>query len=335
VATSGLTLTDFVLETQGTNPNATGELSRLLLDIASCCNEISWMVQSAGIRGAVGMTGDHNSHGEAQVPLDQEANQILSERLKRSHHVGLFLSEESKTAVKTRCWSADFRQSEKKAVHYKLVFDPLDGSKLVDEGGTVGTIFGIFRVKHSDRPPEEADFLQPASELVAAGMGVYGSQTKFLYTTRNGVHHFDYDPSRRDWVLVNDRLMMPAEGDAIYSVNDSNELRWKDPVSRFVRSLKAPERKYNMKYAGSLVADGLRVLMRGASSCIRMTRSLRTESSACSTSVDLWRFSPSRPVERRSARMDGTSRRLYRSTYTSARHSFWGTGARWTSTWQC
>jgi len=71
--TSGMTLSDFVLGAEGFDR----ELIQLLLEIASCCRDISVAVSTAKIRGIVGFTGESNVHGERQVALDVEANDIL------------------------------------------------------------------------------------------------------------------------------------------------------------------------------------------------------------------------------------------------------------------
>ena len=248
--TSGMTLSDFVLGAEGFDR----ELIQLLLEIASCCRDISVAVSTAKIRGIVGFTGESNVHGERQVALDVEANDILMRRLALSHTLGLFLSEEVGDVLETK---------HHKAGKYVFACDPFDGSSLARSSGTVGTIWGIHRVQ--GEAPSQSDFLQSGRSLVAAGMAVYGSDRQFLFTTGKGVHQFVFDPYRMDWVLVNENLIMPEPSVVTYAVNEANHMKWKPDFRKFInRTIKQSIYPASLRYCGSLVGDGLRVLCEGA-----------------------------------------------------------------------
>lgn len=246
--TSGMTLNDFVL-----SANVDRELTQLLLEVASCCKEISIAVSSAKLRGVTGYTNSQNVHGEKQVGLDVESNEILMRRLELSHTLGLFLSEEVGDVLETK---------HHKAGKYVFACDPLDGSSLINSSGTVGTIWGIHRVQGD--APDQSDFLQPGKNLIAAGMGVYGSDRQFLFTTGEGVHNFVFDPYRLDWVLVNQRVVMPNAKRVTYAVNEANQQRWKPEFRSFIHNLKKEIEPASLRYCGSLVGDGLRVVNEGA-----------------------------------------------------------------------
>jgi fructose-1,6-bisphosphatase I len=248
--TSGMTLNDFVLTADGIDR----ELTQLLLETASCCKEISVAVSSAKLRGVSGYADSKNIHGETQVGLDVEANEILMKRLALSHTLGLFLSEEVGEVLETK---------HHKAGKYVFACDPLDGSSLINSSGTVGTIWGIHRVQGN--APCQSDFLQPGKNLVAAGMAVYGADRQFLFTTGRGVHQFVFDPYRLDWVLVKERLMMPHPTRVTYAVNEGNHLRWKQEFRDFIsNTIKKGIEPASLRYCGSLVGDGLRVVSEGA-----------------------------------------------------------------------
>ena len=246
--TSGITLNDFVLAA-----NVDRELTQVLLEVASCCKEISIAVSSAKLRGVTGYTNSQNVHGEKQVGLDVESNEILMRRLKLSHTLGLFLSEEVGEVLETK---------HHKAGKYVFACDPLDGSSLINSSGTVGTIWGIHRVQ--GEAPCQSDFLQPGKSLVVAGMAVYGSDRQFLFTTGTGVHKFVFDPCRLDWVLVTERVVMPNAKRVTYAVNEANHARWKPEFRQFIINLKREIEPASLRYCGSLVGDGLRVLSEGA-----------------------------------------------------------------------
>ena len=130
--TSGMTLNDCVL-----SANVDRKLTQLLLAVASCCTEISIAVISAQLRGVTGYANSRNIHGEKQVGLDVESNEILMRRLKPSHTLGLFVSEEVGEVLETK---------HHKAGKYAFACDPLDGSSLINSSGTVVTIWDIHRV---------------------------------------------------------------------------------------------------------------------------------------------------------------------------------------------
>lgn len=248
--TSGITLNDFVLTADGIDR----ELTQLLLETASCCKEISIVASSAKLRGVVGCTDSHNVHGERQIPLDLEANRILMSRLALSHTLGLFLSEEVEDVVETK---------HHKGGRYVFACDPFDGSSLAASAGTVGTIWGIHRVQGES--PNQSDFLQRGSELVAAGMAVYGSDRQLLFSIGKGVHQFVFDPYRLDWILVNDQVRMPEPHVVTYAVNEANHLLWKPEFRKFInQTIKQSVFPASLRYCGSLVGDGLRVISEGA-----------------------------------------------------------------------
>jgi fructose-1,6-bisphosphatase I len=248
--TSGMTLSDFVVGAEGFDR----ELIQLLLEIASCCRDISVAVSTAKIRGIVGLTGESNVHGERQVALDVEANNLLMKRLALSHTLGLFLSEEVGDVLETKHHGAG---------KYVFACDPFDGSSLARSSGTVRTIWGIHRVQ--GETPSQSDFLQSGRSLVAAGMAVYGSDRQFLFTTGNGVHQFVFDPYRMDWVLVNENLIMPEPSVVTYAVNEANHMKWTPDFRKFInRTIKQSIYPASLRYCGSLVGDGLRVLCEGA-----------------------------------------------------------------------
>lgn len=248
--TSGITLTDFVLTADGIDR----ELTQLLIETGSCCKDISIIASSAKLRGVVGYADSQNVHGERQIPLDVEANRILMSRLALSHTLGLFLSEEVEEVVETK---------HHKGGRYVFACDPFDGSSLAGSSGTVGTIWGIHRVRGES--PSQSDFLQPGNELIAAGMAVYGSDRQFLFTTGKGVHQFVFDSYRMDWILVNDKVRMPEPHVVTYAVNEANHLHWKQEFRKFInQTIKQSVYPASLRYCGSLVGDGLRVIAEGA-----------------------------------------------------------------------
>jgi fructose-1,6-bisphosphatase I len=254
---SMLTFEDFVLDREKKSELGTPEETRLLLDIASCCKQISGLVQDATLDAMEGATKSQNIHGDFQIPLDLAADGLLVNRLQSTEHLALVLSEEREEVYQTDKWSPRSK--------FVVAFDPVDGSKELEHGGQVGTIFSILRVREEGAPPSHLDFLQPGRAVVAAGMAVYGSQTMLLFTTGQGLHQFALSRKLHEWMLVNDDLKMKQGGlKATYSINEGNEVRWKDSVVRFIKDVKrSVQPVYTHRYVGSLVADAFRVMLGG------------------------------------------------------------------------
>jgi fructose-1,6-bisphosphatase I/sedoheptulose-1,7-bisphosphatase len=152
---------------------------------------------------------------------------------------------------------------------YLLLFDPLDGSSNIDVNLSVGSIFSVLRA-----PPEamrgeleEAHFLQPGRQQVAAGYALYGPVTMLILTVGDGVAGFTLDPVLGEFMLTHPQLQVPAETQE-FAINASNRRFWEPPVQRYVEECQAgrdgPRGKdFNMRWIASLVAEAHRILMRG------------------------------------------------------------------------
>jgi fructose-1,6-bisphosphatase I len=252
------TLGRFIHGRQRQYQDSTGELSDLLVSISLGVKLIAQMVATAGFKGLHGYTGDKNSHGEDVRQIDQEADEVLVEVLGSSGHFGLLVSEERDNVIST-----PVRDKEAK---YVIAFDPLDGSSNIGSNIPVGTIFCIFRRQDMNRPVSDLDFCQPGHSVVAAGYAVYGAKTSFVYSAGSGVHGFTLDPSIGEFVLTEERIVVPERG-SIFSVNEGNTPWWGSEMKRFVDEIKETNaesaKPYTGRYVGSLVADFDRTIRKG------------------------------------------------------------------------
>jgi fructose-1,6-bisphosphatase I len=252
------TLSRFIHTRQRQYQDSTGELSDLLVSISLGVKLIAQMVATAGFKGLHGYTGDKNSHGEDVRQIDQEADEVLVELLGSSGHFGLLVSEERDNVIST-----PVRGKEAK---YVIAFDPLDGSSNIGSNIPVGTIFCIFRRQDLTRPVSDSDFCQAGHAIVAAGYAVYGAKTSFVYSAGSGVHGFTLDPSIGEFVLTEERIVIPERG-SIFSVNEGNTPWWGSEMKRFIDEIKETNsesaRPYTGRYVGSLVADFDRTLRKG------------------------------------------------------------------------
>jgi fructose-1,6-bisphosphatase I len=258
VQTSVTTIERFIFDQEHRYPEATGELSNLLYDIALAAKIIAAAIRRAGLVNILGAAGNRNVQGEEQQKLDVIANETIKNCLNHTGRVCVMGSEEDAEIVPV--------PPEYPVGKYAVLFDPLDGSSNIDVNAAVGTIFSIYRRVSMEGRGTVADVLQPGCKQVSSGYVMYGSSTMLVYTTGQGVHGFTLDPTIGEFLLSHPRIVTPRVG-MYYSVNESNFGRWDRGVQAAVRGLKgeAPDvlRPKNSRYIGSLVADFHRNLIAG------------------------------------------------------------------------
>lgn len=252
-----------IVEAERKYPEATGQLSDLLADIALACKMISLEVNRAGLIDILGFTGDTNVQGEEVKKLDVYANELLTNMMKQGGHICAICSEEEENFL-----PIEDKYIENKYVTNKYIchFDPLDGSSNIDANVSIGTIFSIYKRVSDNGPGELRDCLQKGDDQVAAGYAIYGSSTVLVYTTGDGVHAFTLDPTAGEFLLSSENITIPKKSKT-YSVNEGNHNKWSKGMKEYVSYLKEsdPEtgRPYSSRYIGSLVADFHRNLLYG------------------------------------------------------------------------
>ena len=260
-ATSVITIERFIIEQERQHPEATGELSGILYDLALAAKMISSKVRRAGLVDILGATENENVQGEVQQKLDVFANETIIKAMDHGGRLCAMASEEEADIIQI---PEGFRCGK-----YTLLFDPLDGSSNIDVNVPVGTIFSVYRKITRGARGEMEDMLQPGRRQVAAGYVIYGSSTMLVYTTGQGVHGFTLDPSIGEFLLSHPHIRIPADGRYL-SVNDSYEQHWEEPVKalmRRYRGLDGERKAMSVRYVGSLVADIHRNLLGGGIFC--------------------------------------------------------------------
>ncbi len=252
-----VSIENHIHEGQRNIPEATGEFSGLLCEIALAAKIVSREVRRAGLADILGVTGEVNVQGEAVKKLDVFAQTVFVEFLKRGGRVAAIVSEEDEHIIHVP-------GSESRG-HYLVCIDPLDGSSNTDANIPVGTVFGIYRRLSGKRTKEENLFHHPGSEQVGAGYVIYGSSTILVYATRlGGVHGFTLDPSLGEFILSHPDIRIPERG-RILSVNEGYRPWWGENTRRYIDYLKSEGegRPYLCRYVGSLVSDFHRDLLYG------------------------------------------------------------------------
>ncbi|HEX4850869.1 MAG TPA: class 1 fructose-bisphosphatase [Puia sp.] len=255
-----LTLDEFTIQQYRKIPNATGELSTLLRDIALAAKRINVEVNKAGLVDIIGDAGITNVQGESVKKLDVYANNQMVGVLKHGISCAGVCSEEMDDIVV-------FDDEVSNKSKYVVMFDPLDGSSNIDTNVSIGTIFGVYRrLSDPGKPCELNDFLQSGLKQVAAGYVVYGSSTMFVYATRRGVNGFTLDPSIGEFCLSHPDIQCPLDG-KIYSVNGGYYAQYKENVKQFIHVLQHKTKQdggpLTQRFTGSMVADLHRTLIKG------------------------------------------------------------------------
>ena len=142
-ATSVVTIERYIIEQERLHPEATGELSGMLYDIALAAKMIANKVRRAGLADIIGATDSENVQGEIQQKLDVLANEIIIKALDHSGRLCAMASEEEPGIIQI---PDNFRCGK-----YCLLFDPLDGSSNIDVNVPVGTIFSVVQEDHARR----------------------------------------------------------------------------------------------------------------------------------------------------------------------------------------
>jgi fructose-1,6-bisphosphatase I len=255
--TSVVTIERYIIEQEQRHPQATGELSGILYDLALAAKMITNKVRNAGLADVIGATAYTNVHGETQQKLDVLANDIIIKAMDHGGRLCAMASEEEPGVIPI---PENFRTGK-----YVLLFDPLDGSSNIDVNVPVGTIFSVLRKVTRGSRGELADMLQPGRRQVAAGYVIYGSSTMLVYSTGQGAHGFTLDPALGEFLLSHPDIRIPRRGRYL-SVNDAYEPDWQEPVRSLMRQFRGLEGDHSplsVRYVGSLVADFHRNLLGG------------------------------------------------------------------------
>jgi len=247
-----MTLQSHILEQESHHPKASGTLSWILSALSISAKIIADQVRRARLENVLGSVGTENVQGEVQQKLDVIANDVLLRTLGGREGVAIVASEENEEPV-------ILRTDDKGIPRYCVLFDPLDGSSNLDVCGGVGTIFSILAHDGRAQRPQDS-LLQPGTRQVAAGYVLYGSSTVFVLTTGTGVDMFVLDPSIGAFMRVERNLRIPS-GNKTYSVNEGNRKTFPDGYQRYLDW--AQSNGYSSRYAGAMVADVHRILLKG------------------------------------------------------------------------
>lgn len=215
---------------------ASDDLRHLILDIARAAKYIQFAIRTT----QTGLAGTRNQFGEEQIKIDVISDDIIQQHLRESRLVATYISEEQSEIIEL-----------KDDAPFSVVFDPLDGSSLVDVNFAIGSIFGIY-------PGKELLGRKP-KEQVAALYIVYGPRTLLVYSTGNGVHEFLLDDVG-EFVLLREYMGI-ADDAKNYSPGNLRATKDNPGYEKLMQAWMDEE--LTLRYSGAMVADVHHVFSKG------------------------------------------------------------------------
>lgn len=212
------------------------DLRHLLLALAQSAKYIQYALRTT----EAGLSGTRNQFGEEQLTLDVLSDTIIRQHLCETRLVSASASEEH----------PEFMEMDPLA-KFIVVYDPLDGSSLVDANFAIGSIFGVYLASEL--------FSQAPRAQVAALYVLYGPRTVLVYSTGKSVHEFLLNEVGefvllRENIRVDDRAKNYSPGN-LRAVNDNSG--YHTLLDHWLSE------ELTLRYSGCMVADIHHILSKG------------------------------------------------------------------------
>jgi fructose-1,6-bisphosphatase I len=227
---------------------ATGEVIEA---IAAAAVDLAILIADGPLAGITGRNGGTNPDGDQQKDIDVAADEMMRRAL-RNAPVAAVLSEE-----------AALPETLNPQAPLCVAIDPLDGSANLENNISVGTIFSI-RPRGNDLL---STFFEPGTAQCGAGFVVYGPQTTLVLAHNASVDIFILNRRTLEFLLIKQGAKI-APDTPEFAINASNRRHWHGPVRAYIDECLAGTNgggaaDFNMRWIGSLVAESLRILVRG------------------------------------------------------------------------
>ena len=215
-------------------------LNSVILSIATACGRIAGHLQADVHMDKVGTV---NSSGDAQLGGDLVADREIFEALQANRAVHSAASEES---------------PEISVLHedgnFSVVFDPLDGSSVVDCAWTVGALFSVYPGNFTNKVPGRA---QKAAIMAVFGprtvivIGLVVSDRKSLLTATLCDGRFLVGESEISPISGRAKIFSPAN---LRAAADSPE--YKNFIDQSI------SQRLTLRYSGALVPDIFQIFVK-------------------------------------------------------------------------
>lgn len=253
-----ITLEEFVLQAQTKFPQATGELTQLLLDITLGSKIIAREINKSIIKDISNGSQLNDPISFKIARLEQFAKEQMFYALNRSGNVCLMVTD--------GFTSPELLNSS--GGKYIVVIDPLDGTPNIEFNGAIASTFSIYRRQSSiGTQVDIKESLQPGYDQVVGGYILYGSSIMLVFTAEGlGVSFFTMDPSIGEFFMSVHNVKVP-EFRPCFSINAGFYELWSDSDKAFFDFMVSDEENnrgpFSQRYCGSMVSDVHRILMEG------------------------------------------------------------------------
>jgi len=226
-------------------------IGEVISAIAAAAVDLAGLIADGPLAGITGANGGVNPDGDQQKDIDVAADEMMRRAL-RDAPVAAILSEE-----------VALPETLNPAAPLCVAIDPLDGSANLENNISVGTIFSI-RPRGNDIL---STFFEPGTAQCAAGFVVYGPQTTLVLAHNASVDIFILNRRTKEFLLTAQGVRVALDTPE-FAINASNRRHWHGPVRAYIDECLAgtnggSEADFNMRWIGSLVAESLRILVRG------------------------------------------------------------------------
>ncbi|MEE2961536.1 MAG: hypothetical protein VYA34_12405 [Myxococcota bacterium] len=215
------------------------ELSTCILSLAKACRKVSRAIHNE-IPNLSQVATTTNEFGDQQLGIDLFADQVLADGLRASGVVATGSSEEIPEEVAMG------------GKNLSVAWDPLDGSSVIGQNFSVGTIFGVWR--------SPTLLGVSGKDMVASGCAIYGPRTTLSIAVEGYPNSlaFRLKPDNT-WVKTEDfqsigsgKLFAPGN---LRATEDNPG--YKKLVEIWMRE------QYQLRYTGALVPDVNMLLVKG------------------------------------------------------------------------
>lgn len=257
-----VTLEEFILQAQAKFPQATGELTKLLMDITLGAKIIAREINKSIIKDISNGSKLSEPVSFKMARLEQFAKEQMYYALNRSGNVCMMITD----------GDSDPEYLNATRGKYIVVIDPLDGTPNIEFNGAIATTFSIFRRKSRiDTAVDFKEALQPGYDQVVGGYVLYGSSIMLVFTAEGlGVSFFTMDPSIGEFFLSVGKVSVP-EFKPCFSINAGFYELWSQSDKQFFDFLVGEDTvnngPFSQRYGGSMVSDVHRILMEGGIFC--------------------------------------------------------------------
>ena len=246
---AAITLRQF-LATWGQGNPARETIGSIVNEIASTGIKLYKLIATHDLYHQDGVELTTSEPGDESLPLELLAHNLFASALSVLP-ISILVSAER-----------DDPQLVNSLGRYGVAIDPLDGAANIATNLSLGTIFSIFESDGDDLLG-----MQPGARQQAAGFLYYGPQTRLILSCGEGTYQFLLDPGREQFYQLGGPLWIPS-GKREFAINTANYRFWDNSLRHFIDDCIAGEEgalgeDFNMRWNGSLVAEGFRILVRG------------------------------------------------------------------------